>query len=109
MSNYTVGINVELFAVQYLQDLGYEILAQRYKTKYGEIDIIARQDDTTVFIEVKFRKYIVASREAISVKQQQRIRDSAELFILDCPNINYRFDAILFDKLGKLEHIENAF
>ena len=109
MNNYASGINAEAIAVRYLQELGYDILRQRYKTKYGEIDIIACKADLTAFVEVKFRKNMSDSFEAITPNQQERIHNAAEVFIIEHPNVNYRFDAILLDKSGNIEYLQNAF
>jgi len=50
-----LGIEGEDLAVKFLRKIGYKIVAKNYKTQISEIDIIARDGDTTVFIEVKMR------------------------------------------------------
>ena len=54
-NNQEKGLLGEKLAAQYLQVHGYEILASRYRTRYGEADLVARIQDTLVFVEVKAR------------------------------------------------------
>jgi Holliday junction resolvase-like predicted endonuclease len=55
-TNHSIGHQAEKNAADYLKGLGYEIVELNWKTKYCEIDIIARKDDVINFIEVKHRK-----------------------------------------------------
>jgi putative endonuclease len=52
----SLGKSGEDFACRELERRGYEILARRFRTRYGEIDIVAREADTLVFVEVKARR-----------------------------------------------------
>ena len=110
-TNYKIGLNAEERAIDYITQKGYIILEKRYKTKFGEIDIIVADNKSIVFIEVKHRKKIELSYYAISEKSKQRIIDSANFYIsqnhLDA-DLEYRFDAILLDNYN-IEHIENIF
>lgn len=56
MSNKVLGDRGESYAARYLGAQGYRILAQKYRTKIGEIDLIAKDRDTLVFVEVKTRR-----------------------------------------------------
>lgn len=60
MGNVNSGKQAELIAAQYLQDRGYSILDQNWKTRYCEIDIVAKKDDVIIFVEVKYRLSSVA-------------------------------------------------
>ena len=106
-----IGIDVENAVANYLTNIGYNIIVQRYKTKYGEIDLIARNDEQIVFIEVKYRKNINDCYEAISERQISRIRNAAELYIStnNFDTLPVRFDAIFCDKNLTIRHIQNAF
>lgn len=91
---------------------GYRILARRYKTPVGEIDIIARRRGTLVFVEVKARDNFDAAAEAVTARQQARIVNAAQFWLaahagtMECP---MRFDAVLVAP-GKIPwHLENAF
>lgn len=91
------GRNAERFAAWFLRAKGYRILAERYKTPSGEIDLIAtrlaspfakpfakpiaNRGRHLVFVEVKARATLQDGLEAISLRQQQRIRAAAETFL----------------------------
>ncbi|AEI88502.1 MAG: putative endonuclease distantly related to archaeal Holliday junction resolvase, YraN/UPF0102 family [Candidatus Midichloria mitochondrii] len=70
-SNYRVGIEAEELVERYLIDLGYKIIKKRWKGKFGEIDIIAIQAHSLLFVEVKCRKNYLTN-EVIFTKQQKR-------------------------------------
>ena len=109
---YQYGLDAELAAIEFLQNKDYKIIAKRYKTKFGEVDIIAKTGQTLIFIEVKAR----TSQELIEVilrkNQINRIKNTALFFIAE--NINYqnhdiRFDFILFNKDQGIQHFEGFF
>ena len=102
----------ELKATKYLKKQKYKIVKRNFKNKVGEIDIIAKQKDTIVFVEVKTRtdeKYGFAA-EAVDFKKQQRIRKVALLYAQKYNISDMRFDVIeVYLKAGKINHIINAF
>ncbi len=111
MDNKKKGNYGEEVARIYLENKGYSILECQYRTKHGEIDIIALDDKTLVFIEVKYRKTTKKGSplEAINKTKQNKIINSAYQYIID-KNIksNIRFDAVGI--LGnEVTHIVNAF
>ena len=111
LTNYEKGISAELCAEKELKTKGYQILGRRLKTKYGEIDILAKNGTDIVAVEVKQRKTLDDARSCISMRQQRRILN-ALLFIISNRNElfeNYRIDVICLDSVGRFEHIENAF
>ena len=79
-----LGIVGENIACAELQQRGYEILARRYRTRHGEIDIIAREGETTVFIEVKTAASRLTARER-SVKAAVEGRQVAWLEVRAAP------------------------
>jgi putative endonuclease len=106
------GLSAESRAALLLLAKGYRILARRYKTPVGEIDIVARRRGTLVFVEVKARDNFDAAAEAVTPRQQARIIHAAQYWLAAhaeaaaCP---MRFDAILVVP-GKLpRHLPNAF
>ena len=92
----------------------FVILERNYAARGGEIDIIALDRDTTVFVEVKYRGSDVSvyPSEAITEKKQERIIKTAMKYISETGNDNIRFDvAEIMDRNGKkyIRYIENAF
>ena len=78
-----LGKRGEELAVAFLKEKGYEIIARNYKTRFGEIDIIARDKDTLCFVEVKTRrtqKFGLPQEALVSFKQRQ-IAKSALSFL----------------------------
>ncbi len=75
MCNKSIGKSGEGAAVQYLKDMGYEIVKVNYRDKQGEIDIIALDRDVLAFIEVKTRRSIRygTPAEAVNHAKQRRL------------------------------------
>ena len=111
-TNRIEGLSGEVEAEMYLKKKGYKILAVNYKNIVGEIDLIAKDGEYIVFVEVKKRstKEFGLPREAVTPQKQQKIRKVAmgylkekRLFEKPC-----RFDVV--DILGEeITHIEDAF
>ncbi len=111
MDNKKKGDFGESLAKAYLEKKDYAILEMQYSTPRGEIDIIAKDKDTLVFIEVKYRKTTNKGNplEAITRVKQNKIIKTAYYYIIK-NNIksNIRFDAIgILNE--EITHIENAF
>lgn len=79
MKSYLRGIFAEYYVSFYLRCCGFQILRRRYKTRVGEIDLIARKGRDLYFIEVKNHKHFL--QEAIRLRQMSRIRCAAEVFM----------------------------
>jgi len=79
----TLGNKGEAAAVSFLKTQGFAILETNYRTKLGEIDIIAKEDDTTCFIEVKTRRSLKKGlpKEAITRAKQQKIIQCATVYL----------------------------
>ncbi len=100
-----VGDNIEDKAVAYLSSIGLKIVAQNYLCKMGEIDIIAREKDTLVFIEVRYRKNNHFGGSAFSVNQskQKRVVKAAAHYLQShrlTNKISCRFDVMAIE--GKI-------
>ena len=95
MNNKEIGAFGEDAACEYLEDNDYEILERNFRLKFAEVDIIAKKDDCTVFIEVKTRKNNLYGEpsEYVNYRKQQRIRDAASCYV-DIENTDMRFDVI---------------
>src|SRR4051812_16806441 len=94
----TLGKAGEDYACRELERQGYEILARRFRTRLGEIDIIARDDDTLVFIEVKARRSTRFGEpcEAVDWRKQQTIARIAAEYVLrrGIGDARCRFDVV---------------
>ncbi len=106
----------ERLAVQRLQAKGYHIRETNYRCAEGEIDIIAEDDDTIVFVEVKSRRgsRMGTATEAVTPRKQQRLLALAESYAAEhTPDSPLRIDVIAIDftpdgRLLSLNHYENA-
>lgn len=90
----------------------YRILARRWKTPFGEIDIVAGRRKTLVFVEVKARESIDAGMEAVTERSQRRIIDAAQMWLAQHPQhagAAIRFDVIVVAPGKMPRHIVNAF
>ena len=106
----TRGDGGEEIAAGYVESLGYQILCRNYKCKCGEIDIIAKDGDTVVFIEVKSasnEKFGDAQSHVTSAKKQ-KLRNTAKYYMLTNNVENVRCDCIAING-GKLTYIKDAF
>lgn len=91
---------------------GYRIAARRWKTPFGEIDIVARRRRTLVFVEVKARGRAAEAAEAVTERTKRRVIAAAELWLAHHPDDaqrDIRFDVILVAPGRMPRHIVNAF
>ena len=95
LHNRKVGAWGENLAADYLIAHGYELVARNARTEAGEIDLIARKDGLLSFVEVKTRRSdrFGAPEEAITPVKQQRMEDSAELWLTAHPGRDGRLAA----------------
>ncbi len=107
---YDWGLKAEKMAALYLKTKGYQILEERYKTAYGEIDIIARKKNIIAFIEVKARQTKQQALESITPRMQKRISDSAFYYISqnEAEDNDYRFDVMTVTPPFSIDHLEHA-
>lgn len=106
------GIHSETRAADYLLARGYEILARRYKTPHGEVDLVAQSDKTIVFVEVKARARLDDAAYAVTLRQQRRIIDAARAWLSAHPEhdgFDLRFDVLLIAPKGQPRHLIAAF
>jgi putative endonuclease len=109
---FQLGISAESRAAAFLIAKGFRILARRFKSPVGEIDIVARRRSLLVFVEVKARNDLDEAAWSVTPRQQQRIAAAAEAWLAAHGSDGFRdirFDAILVAP-GKLpRHIPGAF
>jgi putative endonuclease len=112
MNRRSIGAQGEADARAYLQQKGARILETNYRRSTGEIDIIARQGRTLLFVEVKRRSSLRYGRpaEAVDRQKQAHILRTAELYLQEnrLADTPLRFDVIEVLP-GQIRHIENAF
>ena len=111
-STRAIGRDGEEIAAEYLRNNGYRIVEKNYKNRFGEIDIIAKDGNTVVFIEVKTRNtpsYGTPS-SAVDSKKQQRIGKVALTYLTKKGLTQHpvRFDAVSICD-GEIEVIRDAF
>ena len=105
------GGRAELLATVLLIFKGYLVLKRRYKTKLGEIDIIAKKGKAIVFVEVKARNNHDDAAYSITERQKKRIEGAARVFLSAHPHYAEkfcRFDAVLVAPMRLPTHITNA-
>lgn len=112
----SVGDKGEDEAARFLAEMGYEIIGRNYRKRGGEIDIIAKDGETLVFVEVKNLPNGNAETlsHVLNARKQSRIIYMAKQFLLEYPeyeNAYIRFDVIALNipSFPKLYHIKNAF
>ena len=108
---YHSGLAAEDQVSQFYDRSRRPIIARRWRGSTGEIDLIAREGDTVVFIEVKKSSSHALAAERLTWSQQQRIMATASEFVGGEPlgqNTEIRFDVALVDEMGRIEIIENA-
>lgn len=108
---YRSGHASERLAALRLQLAGYRILARRYRTRVGEIDLVARRGEVLAFVEVKRRDQAAAALEAVTGPSRLRIRRAAEHFLLRNPalaGLGLRFDIMVVTPWAWPHHIVDA-
>jgi len=109
---FNLGISAESRAALLLIAKAYRIVARRWKTPFGEIDIIARRRRTLAFVEVKARGTIDGAAEAVTERGKRRIIAATELWLARHPDdagADIRFDVILVAPGKMPRHIANPF
>lgn len=116
MNKVELGRLGEELARNYLEKKGYIILAANYRTPFGELDLVARDDETIVFVEVRTRSTVNYGTpfESITHSKQERLIRLALQFCAHhyLYSKNLRFDVIgiiLKNNQPTIEHISNAF
>ena len=117
--NNLVGAWGEALAAQYLQKKRFKIIATNFRTRFGEIDLIAANRCYLVFVEVKLRKSDAFAKafEYVDIHKQNRLRTTAEIYLSQNPTaLQPRFDVIeIYAPQGtqtlnpQIHHMEDAF
>ena len=107
-----IGRRAEWLAALALLLKGYRILALRYRTPAGEIDLVARKGDLIAFVEVKARRDLASGVDAVSYTAQRRILAAGELFISrqpDSAQLSWRCDIMVVRRWRWPVHLQDAF
>lgn len=116
-TNQELGARGEELAARHLVDMGMVIVERNWRSRYGELDIIAREGNTFVFVEVKTRSgnEYGTPGESVTFTKQLRIRRLAMawLAVADGPWVQVRFDVVAIvvrrDEKPVLTHVKSAF
>ena len=109
---FRTGLPAESRAAAFLIAKGYRILAKRFRTPYGEIDLVVRKRNLIAFVEVKARASLDDAAWAVTPRQQQRIINAAQAWLMAHPEhaeFDMRFDAMLIAPRSLPRHLLAAF
>jgi putative endonuclease len=109
---FRTGLSAESRAAAYLMAKGYRVLAKRFRTPYGEIDLVVRKRNLLAFVEVKARASLDEAAYAVTPRQQQRIIAAAQAWLMAHPEhaeFDMRFDAMLIAPKRLPRHLLAAF
>lgn len=117
--NNLVGAWGESVAAEYLRKKKYTLLAAGYRSRFGEIDLIACDKKYLIFVEVKLRKSdtFAAAADFVDSRKQNRLRLTAQMYLTERPtSLQPRFDVIeiyapegIATKKPIINHLEDAF
>ena len=109
---FRLGVSAETRAAAFLIGKGFRILARRWKSPVGEIDIVARRRSMLIFVEVKARASLDDAAWSVTPRQQQRIAAAAQVWLANNPGVAFvdiRFDVVLVAPGRLPRHLAAAF
>ena len=110
--SYFLGLMAEYYVIFLFFFKGYKLLKHRYKTKFGEIDLIFRKNKSIIAVEVKARKNKnISIGEVVYQKQFYRIMNSLKIFLNKnemYSNFDVMIDVVLIKNIFKVKHIKNT-
>ncbi len=109
--SYLSGLSAEAAEARHYELSGRHVAATRWRGRGGEIDLVAREGDRVIFIEVKRARTHALAAERLGARQTARICAAASEFVAGEPagqRTEMRFDVALVDQHGVIEIIENA-
>jgi putative endonuclease len=108
----SIGSAREEQARRYLESQGLRLLARNYRSRRGEIDLIMRDGDCLVFVEVRYRKSSAygSAAETVTRTKQQRLIAAAQQYLQQNPSrLDCRFDILGIDAGSRMQWLKNAF
>lgn len=112
LTSYHAGLAAESAVETHYLRTGHVISDRRWRGAGGEIDLVARDGDVLIFVEVKKSRDFARAAEQLSQRQMTRIYNTASEYLAGEPNgqdTNVRFDVALMNEAGHIQVIENAF
>ncbi len=106
------GHGAERLAALALMLTGYRLLARRYRTPLGEVDIVARRGDVLAIVEVKARADLASAMDSVGVPAQRRIEAAGDLWLARLPDasrVSIRYDLVAVLPRRWPVHVENLF
>lgn len=110
-TSYQAGLAAEAQVAMHYQRAGCRVAARRWRSPAGEIDLVLREGDRVIFVEVKKSASFARAAERLSRRQMDRILRSASVFLGGEPKgqlTEMRIDVALVDRYGRIEILENA-
>jgi putative endonuclease len=108
-SSKIIGNAAEDLASEYLISQGLKIVQRNFYSRFGELDLIMRDQDSLVFVEVKQRRAgINHAIESITPAKQRKMVKTAQFYLLKLGrDVNCRFDAVVINEWGQIEWLKN--
>jgi putative endonuclease len=107
------GVAAEELAARFLERQGLAVVDRNYRCRAGEVDLVARDGRTLVFVEVRFRRSEAfgGARASVDAAKQRRILLAAKHYLSGRPDQPCRCDVVLLDRLdpARVEWIRDAF
>jgi putative endonuclease len=105
-----LGLTGEELALREIERLGYRCIARNYRCALGEVDLVARDGDTLVFVEIKTRrgKTLGYAKEAVTARKKRQLSKVALAYMkaAKCPEAKARFDVVAVSLSGGMSRIE---
>ena len=104
-----IGVLAEDLAYNYLIGLGLRCIRRNFYSRFGEIDLIMQDGDTSVFVEVRKRSSGNAfANESITLAKQRKLVKTAQYYLMKLgKDVNCRFDAVIIDANDNIEWLKN--
>jgi len=108
MHNKQIGNQAENLALSYLYTQGLMLVTRNFFSRFGEIDLIMKDGNALVFVEVRLRKNIDDAIESITYAKQKRLIKAAQYYLLKTKSeVECRFDAIAIDSKSEITWLKN--
>lgn len=110
MQKRFLGEYAEKMVMHYFENKGFELITSRFKKREGEIDLVIKNTEKIIFVEVKYRKVFEDFEGIVNDKKIERMYKTIEKFFIQFPNLQTlpsQIDLVFIDKNYNLTHVEN--